>query len=64
MIYEQVSQYVKDKGIKQSFICNKTGIEKNALSNILSGDRRMTADEFLLICNALDEPMERFTDST
>lgn len=63
MIYEQVAKYLEEKGIKQSFVCKKTGIEKNALSNTLSGDRRMTAEEYVSICDALEVPYSLFAST-
>lgn len=64
MVYEELAKYLEAKGIKQSFVSKKADIEKNALSNILSGDRRMTADEYVRICDALDVSTEKFAHSS
>lgn len=52
-IYQKVSQYIIENGIKQKFISEKTGIAENTLSMILNGKRKMDADEFVEIIIAL-----------
>lgn len=53
-INQMLSNYVAKNGIKQIYIAKKTGIDTNTISQILTGKRRILADEFLLICVALD----------
>ena len=53
-IEKAMGEYLKDKGIKQNHICEKTGLSQDALSRICNGNRKMTASEFLSICNVLD----------
>lgn len=48
--------YISERGIKQSFISEKTGLTADTVSKILSGRRKILADEFLSICRALDIP--------
>lgn len=52
-VYQKVSQYIIENGIKQKFISEKTGIAENTLSMILNGKRKMDADEFVEIIIAL-----------
>lgn len=52
-IQMKVAQYIADNGIKQTFISEKTGIPNNTLSTILTGKRKMSADEFVEIVIAL-----------
>lgn len=47
-------------GIKQAIICEKTGIRSDAMSAMLNKKRKMTADEFELICKALDKSPNDF----
>lgn len=49
----RIAQYIADNGIKQSFICEKTGINKVRMSAILTSKSRMYADEFIKVCEAL-----------
>lgn len=48
-----IADYIIAHGIKQSYISEKTGITVQKLSAMLSGKRKILADEFLSICKAL-----------
>ena len=52
-IYQKISLYINENGIKQRFISDKTWIPENILSMILNGKRKMDADEFVEIILAL-----------
>lgn len=52
-INERLSKYVSENGIKQIYIAQKTGLTADTVSKILKGNRRILADEFLIICTAL-----------
>lgn len=52
-IQNKVAKYVADNGIKQTFISDKTGLDKNVVSGILTSKRKMSVDEFELFCRAL-----------
>ncbi len=52
-INEQLNKYVTENGIKQVHIANVTGLTQDTVSKILNGNRKMLADEFLIICEAL-----------
>lgn len=43
-IYERLNKYLKDNGIKQSFVSEKSGIPENTLSMILNGKIKLDAD--------------------
>lgn len=53
-INERLNVYVAEKGVKQVYIAQKTGLTPDTVSKMLNGNRRILADEFLLICNALN----------
>ena len=53
-VNENLNRYVKEKGIKQIYIAQETGLTKDVVSKILRGKRKMSADEFLSICFALN----------
>ena len=55
-----IKQYVLDKGISQSFISSKTNIPTNTLNSILNSKRRLNAEEYFLICEVLDVPLQTF----
>lgn len=52
-INSQLAEIIKKIGIKQIAICKATGITPDAMSGILSGKRKIMADEFLSICSFL-----------
>ena len=62
-IYQKISKYIVDNGIKQKFIAEKTGIPENVLSMMLNGKRRIEADEFIEIILALNVDANFFINS-
>lgn len=52
-VYERVNKYLKENGIKQNFLSEKTGIPENTLSMILNGKIKLDADKFVEIITAL-----------
>lgn len=50
----RLREIIEEKGIKQAYICQKTGLSADIVSRILRGERKITAEEFLLICETLD----------
>ena len=59
-VYAEVAKYLDENGIKQSFLVERTGIEQGKMSNILSGKRVLSADEFAIICRALNKSPNTF----
>lgn len=57
---KRIAAYISDNGIKQSFIVEKTGLDKNVVSGILTSKRKMSADEFGLFCRALNKQPNDF----
>ena len=49
----KLREYVDREGIKQSYICEQTGMSADAVSRILRSNRKITADEFLNFCIVL-----------
>lgn len=62
MIAEKIKSYIDAKGIKQSAISRGTGINSTSLSLSFSGKRRLTAEEFVLICDFLEVPYGKFVE--
>ena len=50
---EKIKTYLLEHGIKQNFIVENTGMNKNIVSNLLNGKRKITADELSKISRAL-----------
>ncbi len=57
-IRDFIVDYISSHGIKQTYISEKTGISKAAISSMLMGKRKILADEFISICSVLDIPQE------
>lgn len=60
LVQERLAAYINDMGIKQTTICQKTGMANDTLSNILRGNRKLTADEFEGICLAIQKAPNDF----
>jgi len=48
-----IKKYLDEHGITQVFVTRKTGIEVAKLNLALNGNRRLTFDEYSLICGVL-----------
>lgn len=53
-INEKLAEIIAERGLKQSFIAEKTGLKADAVSRILANKRSIQADEFLKICDLLN----------
>lgn len=49
-----IKDYIDERGIKQAFLCKRTGIKKSKMSTILNGNRGISVEDFILICDALE----------
>ncbi len=54
-IQTDLKKYVKSSGIKQKYIADKTGLKEYCISDIFCNRREMKADEFGLICLAINK---------
>lgn len=60
MIIDAIANYIAEKGIKQSFLCQKTRLSKHCISFTLRGKRKLSIAEYEKICVALDVPYDFF----
>lgn len=60
MVGLRVKKYLDEKGIKYSYLSEKTGIPMNMLSPTLNGKRKMSAEEYFTICKALGVSEDTF----
>lgn len=56
----EIKKYLEDNGITQAFLSRKTGIEQSKLSLSLNGERKLTFDEYALICGVLGVDTNKF----
>lgn len=54
---------IEERGIKQSHICEKTGMTADCVSRILNSTRKISAEEFLKICEVLEIDPKIFKNS-
>ncbi|KSV60279.1 helix-turn-helix domain-containing protein [Acetivibrio ethanolgignens] len=55
-----IKKYLDDNGIKQTFVSEKTGIPAPILSMILNNNRKIEANEYMKICDAIGVPLDYF----
>jgi transcriptional regulator with XRE-family HTH domain len=60
MVVDSIVRYLQARGIKQSFLCEKTGLSKQCVSQSLCGKRKLTLEEYMKICDALCVPYGYF----
>lgn len=53
-INRELKKIVEERGIKQSYICEKTGMSADSVSRILNSARKVTGEELLDICELLN----------
>ena len=56
----RLREIVEEKGLKQKIISEKTGMSADCISRILNATRKITAEEFLDICDALELDANEF----
>ena len=61
-IYQKLRRYMNDQGISRKQVAISMKISESKLSLILSGQRRLTVDEYLNMCTALARPPQKFID--
>lgn len=62
MTGRKIKEYLKSKGISQTFVSNKTGIPITTLNAVLNGNRKLLAEEYFVICQALGVPLDTFME--
>ena len=50
----KIANIVNERGIKQTYIAEKTGWSNDKVSKLLRGALKMTAEDFLTLCSVLD----------
>ena len=60
MIGLRIKKYLDENGIKYSFISKKTGIPMNILSPLLNGKKKMSVEQYILICDAIGVDLNTF----
>lgn len=62
MIGARIRAYMKENGIKQTFVAKAAGLPDSTLSDICIRNRRIEITEYVRICRALNVPLETFVN--
>lgn len=57
-IRDQISRIIRDKAYKQATIAKRAGLSPVQLCATLKRRRRLDANEFILVCNAMGMPLD------
>lgn len=63
-VAQKVGLFLKNAGIPQSYISQRTGIQQSKLTLALQGKRRLTFEEYEAICRVLGVQMETFLEAS
>ncbi len=55
-----IKKYLMENGIKQSYVSEKSGIPASILNMMLNDNRKIEANEYMKICDAIGVPLEQF----
>lgn len=61
MVGTRIKEYLKDHGIKMSFVAEKIGVSSVRMAQILSA-KNISCVTYYKICKALEMPLETFID--
>lgn len=57
---KKIKKYLEENGISQVFVSRRAGINASKLSLALNGGRKLTLDEYSLICGVLGVSTDTF----
>ncbi len=60
MLYERIVSFIVESGLKFNVVAEKSGFSPNTFSAIMNGKRKITAEEYFMICKALGVPLDKF----
>lgn len=63
MLASKIKNYIKISGLKFCAIAKVVDIPTNTFSDMVNGKRRITAEEYFKICNALGVDVSFFTQN-
>lgn len=62
MICKAIADYIRQQGIKQSALSQKTGLTPHCIGSALKGKRKLSIEEYEKICESLNVPINFFFD--
>lgn len=61
MLGIRIREYIVSSGMKLGAVAEKVDIPMNTFSAMMNGKRKITAEEYFAICEALNVPLDMFT---
>jgi len=62
VIVDNIRAYMDKTGIKHSKVAESIGLSKATFSSTINGNRTLTAEEYVGICDFLEVPYSKFVD--
>jgi len=62
MVANNIGEYLRANGIKQSWLAERLEIPPTTLNGIVNGRSELKADLFIRICQVLNVPPEQFAE--
>lgn len=59
-MYKKLRDYIAENDLQQKTIALNAGISESRLSYMLSGKRKLTVDDFIVICAAMGASPKKF----
>lgn len=63
MLAKNIGEYLKEHGIKKSWLANRLDVPVTTLTRIINGYEEMQADMFINICMILNVSPETFVNA-
>ena len=60
LLAENIGKYLKDNGIKQTWLAERLDVPVTTLNGIINGRAELKADMFITICHVLNVSPETF----
>ena len=61
-IGKKIQDYLRENGIKQSFVAERSGLTDSIISDICNDKRKVDVIEYYKICKALQVPLNHFRE--
>lgn len=55
-----IRQHLESRGIMQNVVAAKAGMRTDSFSSAMHSKRKISIEEYIRICAALNEPVDRF----
>ena len=63
MLGTLIKEYMRNNGIKQSYVADKIGMSPQTLGQVLNGNRKIEAKEFFDLCEAIGVDAAEFAQT-